>query len=79
MTQILKKLITEKSAKLSRLMKDGDLIIKFLGGVSKLNYEIRHYQDMLCSCFILVDNDEASKSILPKLLEMALLHKGLKG
>lgn len=66
---ILKKLITEKSAKLSRLMKDGDLIIKFLGGVSKLNYEIRHYQDMLCSCFIIVDNDEASKSILPKLLE----------
>jgi len=71
---IIKKLITERSQKLSKIMKDGDLIIKFLGGVSKLNYELKHYQDMLCSCFVIVDNDEASKSIIPKLLDSTELN-----
>lgn len=71
---ILKKLIIERSPKLSKLIKDSDLIIKFLGGIGKLSYEIKHYQDMLCSCFVIVDNDEASKLIVPKLLESTELN-----
>lgn len=66
---ILKKLINEKSSKLTKLLKDGDLIFKYLGGVGKLNYELRHYEDMLCSCFIVIDNDDSSKKELSKLLE----------
>jgi predicted ATP-dependent endonuclease of OLD family len=66
---VLSKLIYERSPKLSKLIKDGDLILKFLGGVTKLNFEHRHYQEMLCSCFIVVDNDEASKKVLQKLIE----------
>ncbi|UTO18152.1 AAA family ATPase [Acinetobacter sp. Z1] len=66
---IISKLIKERSANLSKQMKEGDLVVKYLGGVSKLGYMLKHYQEMLCSCFIIVDNDEASKVILPKLID----------
>ncbi|HEX5380759.1 MAG TPA: AAA family ATPase [Acinetobacter sp.] len=66
---IILKLIKEKSTKLSKLVKDGDLAIKYLGGVSKLNFMLKHYREMLCSCFVVVDNDDASKLTLNPLID----------
>ncbi|WP_173910410.1 ATP-dependent endonuclease [Acinetobacter sp. Marseille-Q1618] len=64
----LTKLIQEKSSKITRLIKDGDLAIVSIDGESKLVYNLKWYIDQLCSCFVIVDNDSAAKSTIAKLL-----------
>ncbi|NCI79372.1 ATP-dependent nuclease [Acinetobacter kanungonis] len=64
----LTKLIQEKSSKLARLVKDGDLAIVSIDGAGKLAYNLKWFIDQLCSCFVVVDNDLAAKESITKLL-----------
>lgn len=64
-----KRLILEKSSKLAKQIKDGELVIKRINSASKLSYNLKFYTEMLCSCFVLLDNDSASKSEVSRLVE----------
>lgn len=49
-------MIQERSSKLSKKIKDGDLNIYSLDSASKLSYHLKWFQDQLCSCFVILDN-----------------------
>lgn len=66
--KIITKLIQERSAKLSKRIKDGDLNIFSLDSASKLSYHLKWFQDQLCSCFVILDNDQAGKESVKKQL-----------
>lgn len=57
--KIITKIIQERSVKISKIIKDGDLNIFSLDSASKLSYNLKWFQDQLCSCFIILDNDQA--------------------
>lgn len=65
---ILTKLFQERSLKIAKLIKDGDFNIVSTNSASKLPYNLRWYQDQLCSCYVLVDNDSSAKESILKLL-----------
>lgn len=66
---ILEKFLHERSPKLARYIKEGDLLIISLNSASKLSFNLKWYRDMLCSCFVILDNDDEANSNISKLLE----------
>ena len=64
--KIITKIIQERSVKLSRRIKDGDLNIFSLDSASKLSYHLKWFQDQLCSCFVILDKDQAGKESVNK-------------
>lgn len=66
---ILIKLLQEKSIKIAKLLKDGDLNIVSTNSASKLPYNLRWYQDQICSCYVIIDNDQSAQDTIQNLLK----------
>lgn len=64
--KIITKMIQERSSKLSKKIKDGDLNIYSLDSASKLSYHLKWFQDQLCSCFVILDKDKAGNENIEK-------------
>ena len=64
--KIITKLLQERSPKLARKIKDGDLSIFSLNSASKLSYHLKWFQDQLCSCFVILDKDRSGNESIAK-------------
>lgn len=67
--KIISKLLHEKSPRIYKMIKDGDLTIFSLDGASKLSYYLKLFEDQLCSCFVILDSDREAKFQVTKHLE----------
>ena len=64
--KIITKILQEQSPKLSKQIKDGDLGVFSLNSASKLSYNLKWFQDQLCSCFVILDKDKSGSESIQK-------------
>lgn len=67
--KIITKIIQERSPKLARKIKEGDLTVFSLNSASKLSYHLKWFQDQLCSCFVILDKDKSGNESITRHLE----------
>ena len=70
---IISKILSLKSHKLSSAIANNKLIIKPLGGASNLSHDIYDLKTSMCNVFVLLDNDDAGNIALNKAKSNALI------
>lgn len=59
--EIILKSFLKSSNMLEKNLKNGSLIIDNIGGCGNLSYQIKKYQNLLCTVITLLDNDESGR------------------
>ena len=58
---VLDELLSNMSTVLKRAIRNGTLIIDYIGGAGNLPYKLSMYRNLPCSYHVLLDNDEAGR------------------
>ena len=70
---ILNKVFCSMSEKIRKHINDGSFSLFSVGGASKIEYNLNIFNNQLCKCYVLVDNDNEGRKIIEKITGNGLI------
>lgn len=71
---VLEKILPEMNPNIKEALKNGSLIIDYVGGAGNLTYKLTLYRNVQCKYHVLLDNDEAGRNSGQDAINQGLLN-----